>query len=205
MSRIVAFRGRIMDAVGACIPDFAEVDWWDGIFDEDDLQEWSAKTPAAYVSVTSVPTAHAATGELNTDLRCVIAVVENDRRRPRDADERLWDYLERLAVMVNLNRFGDPHSAPATAVKIRKLPDAELRREGTAIGVVDWNSGLKIGVNQVHKREYVYHPVTGERITQTPKDLFLGYASAHTADGRVAARERVDLTPSDPAFPGDPD
>lgn len=169
MSKIVGFRGKIIEELKTKVPDLKEVDWWDGLFDHTDISEWALKTPAAFVSVTNVPTSHATTGELSTDLKCVIAVIEQDRRSPRDADEKVWDLLEQIAVLVNFNSFGDDNAAPGCDVKFKRLRDPELRREGVAVGVIEWNSGLTIGNNRARDRDLVMF--NGQRVTQMPTSL----------------------------------
>lgn len=169
MSRIVAFRERVMAYIRDSIPDLAEVDWYDGLFSADDVKEWSMKTPCAWVSVTTVPTEHHSTGELTTELRVVVAVIDGDRRRPRDADTRVWEIVEGLAVGVNLNTFEDENAGPATGIKIVRISDPDLRGDGISIGVVEWRSSLTIGDNRARRRDEIWH--NGRRIEQMPTTL----------------------------------
>jgi hypothetical protein len=169
MSKIVGFREKVMQYIRDNIPEIVEVDWYEGLFSFDDVKEWSLKTPCAWVSVTNVPTSHHVTGEMNADLRVVVAIVDADGRAARDADGRVWNIMEDLAVKANLNTFGDPNAAPATGVKFLRISDPDVRAERISIGVVEWRSGLTIGVNKSRLREEIYH--NGERVTQFPTAL----------------------------------
>jgi len=194
MSSIVAFRERIMEEIRTRITDLYEVNWYDGIFDENDLVDWSHKTPAAYVSVlVNTDTQHHATGELNVPLRCVVVVLDSDTHEPRNADERIWKICEDIGVLANRNTFGDPHAGNATKIKFQRLVHPELRREGVAVGLVEWQSILTLGINQVERRDFVWHD--GRKVTQHPRARILGYADVEL--GPISGRDTVDLTPEE--------
>lgn len=181
MSKIVDFRNRIIEAIKTLYPDM-DVDWYDGQFDEHDISEWTVKTPSARVAVMNSVGEHEVTGELNARLRCVVVIIDENRFVALDGDARAWDYVENIAIMANLNKFGDPNAAPATMVKFRRISQPVLRREGVSIGVVEWESDLTIGINRVLARDFFYDPVTGQRIDQLPRsNLTRGYV--HTAAG----------------------
>lgn len=203
MSKIVAFRDRIMETLRESVPDLNEVEWYDGIFDEDDIVQWSHKTPCAYVSVLNAPTAHHSTGEMNADLRCIVVILDADSYQPRDSDARVWSLCEQISELANHNSFGDDNAAPATAVKFKRMVHPSLRREGVAVGIVEWQSGLTIGRNHVDERDFVWH--NGEKVTEHPRSRILGYASVRRPDGSVSDRFEEDLTPPDPAYIGDTD
>jgi hypothetical protein len=194
MSKVVEFRTRIMQAISTSLTDLQEVEWYDGIFDEDDIVEWSHKVPCAYVSVLNAPTEHHTTGELNADLRCVVVILDADTYNARDADERVWSLCERLSELANLNRFGDPNAAPATMIKFKRLVHPELRRNGVAVGIVEWQSGLTIGKNQVDARDFVWND--GVKVTEHPRSQILGYMTSTDLAG-VPVTETVDLTPTE--------
>lgn len=166
MSKIVDFRTRIIDTIKAMYPDM-DVDWYDGLFDEHDIAEWTLKTPCARVAVMNAPAEHEVTGEMNALLRCVVVIIDENRNAALDGDARAWGYVENLAVTANLNKFGDPNAAPATMVKFRRISQPVLRREGVAVGVVEWQSDLTIGRNRVLEREFFYRP-DGSMITRVP-------------------------------------
>jgi hypothetical protein len=168
MSKIVAFRDRVQAAI-ATVEGVREVDWYDGLFDQQDIEDWSLKVPCVFVAVQRVPkTTHHSTGELNCTLKCVAVIVDQDLR-VRDADSRVWDLVEKIADLVNLNQFGDPNAAPACDVSFERLRDPELRRDGVALGIVTWEQGFTIGTNRSEQHEYIYYQ--GERITQVPEKL----------------------------------
>jgi hypothetical protein len=183
MSKIVDFRQRIIDAIKAMYPDM-DVDWYDGLFDEHDIAEWTLKTPSARVAVMNAPGEHEVTGELNARLRCVVVIIDENRNVALDGDARAWEYVENIAIMANLNKFGDPNAAPATMVKFRRISQPVLRREGVAVGVVEWESDLTIGHNRVLEREFFYRP-DGSMITQVPRsthvrgDVHMGALERH--------------------------
>lgn len=187
MSKIVDFRTRIMEAITA-LELFAEVDWYDGVFDQTDIEEWSLRSPSAFVSVRRAPTEHHGTGELNADLRCVVAIIAQDRTRPRDADTLVWDLIEAVSDLANLNKFGDPNAGAATGIKFERLVDPELRREGVAVGVVEWCSNFTFGTNTFDERNAIYH--NGVRITQTPETLGGRASAIRAADKSMLVPER---------------
>lgn len=192
MSSVVNFRERIMDTIKGAVTDLYEVNWYDGIFDEKDLVEWAHKTPAAYVSVlVNSETQHHTTGELNVPLRCVVVVIDADTYEPRDADNRIWKICEEIGVLANRNRFGDPNAGNATKIKFQRLVHPELRREGVAVGIVEWQSTLTLGINHAANNTFVHH--NGRRITKHPRSKILGYADVEVGD--ESGRETVDLTP----------
>ena len=175
-SRVIEFRTRVFDAIKANIPEFVEVDWYDGLFDEKDVEDWMVSTPAAYVAAVSIPrnTQHT-TGEMNADLRIIVTVITEDQFSARDNDEQNWFLMEKLATLANQNKFGDPNAGCATVPMIKRLRDPGLRREGVALGVVEWDSGLTFGTNHAH--EFVNDVNTGERIVNMPTmNAFLGVA-----------------------------
>lgn len=170
MSKIVEFRDRIVQALKD-LDVFADVDWYDGIFDQQDIEEWSVRSPAAFVSVRRAPTTHHNTGELNADLRCVVAIIAQDGSRPRDADGVVWTMLEKIAVLANLNNFGMPeHAGRATGIKFERLVDPELRREGVAVGIVEWQSGFTFGRNTFIEHDRIFLP-NGNQVQPTPPNL----------------------------------
>ena len=186
MSRIVAFRESVMEYIRQSVEGIREVDWYEGLFTYEDVKQWSMRTPCAWVSVTSVPSQHHVTGEINTDLRVVVALIDVDRRNPRDADARVWGLMEDLAVKANMNTFGDENAAPATAFKLLRISDDELRQEGLALGVVEWRSGLTIGSNRARTRDELW--IDGRRQDVKMPSSFRGRGRLH--DGE---RETVEL------------
>lgn len=198
MSKIVAFREAVMQSLRDNVTDLREVDWYDGIFNQDDVSEWTLRTPSAFVAVMSGPSDHYATGEMAMDLRVVVAIIDQDHRSPRDADERVWGLCEQVSALANLNVFGIADAAPATKVKFRRFAHPELRHEGVAIGVVEWQSTLTIGHNRVHQREWIYH--NGVRVEQLPPNL-TGAAKPYDRN-QVGVRETVSLPTDDEAFTG---
>jgi hypothetical protein len=180
MSKIVDFRQRIIDTIKEMYPDM-DVDWYDGLFDEHDIADWTLKTPCARVAVMNSIGEHESTGELNARLRCVVVIIDENRLAALDGDAMAWEYVESIAIKANLNTFGDPNAAPATMVKFRRISQPVLRREGVSVGVVEWESDLTIGHNRIAEREYFYRP-DGTRITQLPLSVHtLGYV--HNAAG----------------------
>lgn len=194
MSKIVAFRNRVIETIKTAIPEIVDIDWYDGIFDEQDVDDWTIVTPAARVAVMNVPTDHMVTGELNADLRCVVVIINQDKLAGRDGDDRTWDLVERLAVLANHNQFGDPDAAPATRVQFKRIGDPAMRREGISVGVVEWESGLAIGNNSARDRSLVWH--MGVPVTQTPQTRVLTHAVIHRADEE--AEDGLDITPEVP-------
>jgi hypothetical protein len=198
MSKIVAFRDNIVRTLQEKITDLEEVDWYDGIFDEQDISDWALKTPCAYVATVTSPTTPHTTGELCADLRCVVVVVHSDGANPRDADQVVWSICEGIADLANLNRFGDLNVGPSSAVKINRINHPQLRREGVAIGIVEWKSNITFGRNRSVEREFVYN--NGVRVTQVPQSL-TGRGQPYDALGR-ATREDLDLPPGNDGFTG---
>jgi hypothetical protein len=191
MSKVVAFRDRIIDAVKKTVPGM-DVDWYDGLFDEHDIADWTLKTPCARVAVMNVPTEHTVTMEMNANLRVVVVVIDENKFAILDGDARAWEMIEKIAIMANLNSFGDPNAAPASKVKFKRISQPVLRREGVAVGVIEWESDLMIGRNRVLERDFVYFQ--GQMVRQVPQ-------SAVTARGHVrneagmAGDEELDVTP----------
>ena len=188
MSKIVDFRQKIIDAVKAKYPEL-DVEWYDGLFDEHDIGEWTLKTPCARVAVMNAPAEHEATGEMNANLRVVVVIIDENKYASLDGDARAWEYVEGLAVMANLNQFGDPNAAPATRVRFRRISQPVLRREGVSVGVVEWESDLTIGRNRVREREFFYRP-DGSMITDLPRVSNIR-GDAH--NGRDTRHEEVKL------------
>lgn len=204
MSRILDFRQRIVDAIKTSVPELKSVDWFDGQFDQDDVRSWSVRTPCAFVGVMRAPTEHLPTMELNVELRVVVVIITQDKAKPRESDSLLWEILEKVVVLANLNAFDDPNASPATGLRFERLRDPELRREGVALGVIEWQSGLTIGRNRIYERDFIYHPQTGEMITQLPEGL-TAETEWHNAAGEESEPETVDLSVGDEAYPGDED
>jgi hypothetical protein len=194
MSKIVAFRDRVCETIAAAAPELRDVEWYDGLFDEHDISDWSLNTPCARVAVMTTTTQHEMTGEMNACLRVVVVIIDQDGQRQRDADARAWELVERVAVLANLNQFGDPDAAPATKVKFSRLSQPELRREGVSIGVVEWESDLTIGNNRSKAREFIYY--NGQQVTQLPRSNVTGRGHGHNAAG-MENDEVVDLTPEE--------
>lgn len=183
MSRIVEFRERIITTIRDNIDRLLTVDWFEGVFDEQDVEEWAIQTPAVFVSVSTAPTTHLSTGELHLDLKVVCAVVVQDEHNPRDADAMAWDILEKIAVLANLGTFGEVHAGPATGVRMERIKDPELRREGVILGIVEWMSGLTIGNNLSIKHEFIFDPHTGQMVTVVPQTSVVANADVHNANG----------------------
>lgn len=204
MSKIVSFRQRVIDSISDQVTQLRSVDWYDGLFDEGDLKEWVVDAPCAMVSVFNVPKAeHHSTRELNLDLRCVVVVITADEREPRSADAQVWEIMEEIVVLANLNTFGDPNAGPSTDLQFKRLRDPELRREGVALGVVEWSSGLTIGYDHVRDVEFYHHPVTGAILNFNPHE-FLGKATVKKPID-LESEETLDLSPPDPACLTDED
>jgi hypothetical protein len=191
MSKIVDFRERIIEKVRETIPG-VDIDWYDGLFDEHDVAEWTVKVPCARVAVMNAPAKHHVTGEISTCLRVVCVIIDENRFAQLDGDARAWEMVESVALMANLNQFGDPNAGPATNVKFRRLSQPALRREGITIGVVEWESDITIGTNRARERDTVVF--NGQRVTQFPnkRDLALGYI--HNEAGQEL-RDQLDITP----------
>jgi len=194
MSKIVDFRQRIIDAIKALFPDM-DVEWYDGLFDEQDIADWTLKTPCARVAVMSAPGEHVSTGEINTRLRILVVIIDENKRAALDGDAKAWEYVEKVAIMANLNTFGDPDAAPATMVRFRRISQPVLRREGVAVGVVEWESDLTIGHNRVREREFFYR-TDGSMITQLPlSNHTRGYV--HTAANSDNDQTDFDIDPEE--------
>ena len=192
MSKIVAFRDRIIDAIKNLIPNM-DVEWYDGLFDEHDIADWTLKTPCARVAVMNVPTAeHTSTMEMNACLRVVVVVIDENKRANLDGDARAWEMIEKIAVMANLNKFGDPNAAPASKVKFKRISQPVLRREGVAVGVIEWESDLMIGRNRVLERDFVYHQ--GQMVRQVPQSAVTVRGHVRNEAG-LAGDEELDVTP----------
>jgi hypothetical protein len=198
MSKIVAFREAIMAGLQTTITDLKEVDWYDGVFDQNDIDDWSVRTPAAFVSVTNGPIKTHSTGEMNTALRVVVCIIDEDKRKPRDADARAWKICEDTATYVHQNTFGDENAGIACDVKMRRLSHPLLRHQGIAIGIVEWESTLTIGHNRVIERDHVWH--NGVMVTQTPPGLS-GRGTPYNEQGR-ALTEVLGLPVDDEGFAG---
>lgn len=193
MSAIVNFRKNIIDAIKAEAPSM-EVDWFDGLFDEKDVADWTLKTPCARVAVMNVPAEHHSTGELNACLRVVVVIIEENRHVILDGDESAWDLVEKVAIMANLNTFGNPNAAPATKVVFKRISQPELRREGIAVGIVEWQSDLMIGRNRSREREFIYF--NGQQVTQVPRSRVTALGQVNLASG-AHAEETLDITPEE--------
>ncbi|WP_316207397.1 hypothetical protein [Bradyrhizobium sp. SZCCHNR3118] len=194
MSAIVTFRQNIIDSVKAAVPELLDVDWYDGLFDEKDVADWTLKTPSARVAVMNVPTEHHTTGEMNACLRVVVVIIDENRYALLDGDARAWELVEKVAILANLNQFGDPNAAPATKVKFKRLSDPALRREGITVGIVEWQSDLMIGTNRSKAREFIYF--NGQQVTQVPRSQVTGRTQIELASGAVTT-ETLDITPEE--------
>jgi hypothetical protein len=191
MSKIVAFRDNIIDAVKGLFPEM-DVEWYDGLFDEHDIADWTLKTPCARVAIMNVPTEHTSTMEMNACLRVVVVIIDENKQVNRDGDNRAWEFVEGLAVFANLNKFGNADAAPATKVKFKRISQPVLRREGVSVGVVEWESALMIGRNRVLERDFIYHQ--GQMITQVPQSKVVARGHAIMASG-LTAEEELEATP----------
>jgi hypothetical protein len=217
MSRIVDFRQNIIDSLKTNVKELEDVDWFDGQFDEQDIKDWSLNTPCAFVGVlTPTNTEHHTTMELNAELRVIVAVIVQDTTSPRDADEKLWEILEKIVVLANLNAFGFENASPSTTLRFERLRDPELRREGVALGIVQWTTGVMIGRNRVYERDFIWY--RGEMITQVPPNMAAHLGLTVPTDSEIDANldhvvtdtvtsnpEVLNLTPPDEAFAGDED
>lgn len=195
MSKIVDFRQKIIDGVKELYPEM-DVEWYDGLFDEQDIADWTLKTPCARVAVMNVPTEHTMTGEMNAQLRCVVAIIDENKMASLDGDARAWDYVEGIAVWANMNGFGHPDAAPATKIKFKRISQPVLRREGVSVGVVEWESDLMIGRNKVFEHEYIYYQ--GQRVTQLPQTTVTARGNVHNAAGLVDDNDTMNVTPEVP-------
>lgn len=193
MSAIVNFRNKIIETIRTAAPNL-DVDWYDGLFDEKDVADWTLKTPAARVAVMKVPAEHHTTGELNACLKVVVVVIDENRHVLLDGDEDAWNLVEQIAILANLNTFGDPNAAPATKIDFKRISQPELRREGITVGIVEWQSDLMIGRNRSREREYVF--LNGQQITQVPRSRVTAQTDIELASGAVT-HETLDITPEE--------
>jgi hypothetical protein len=192
VSKIVAFRDRIIETIKAKFPEM-DIEWYDGLFDEHDIADWTLKTPCARVAVMNVPSEHTVTGEMNANLRVVVAIIDENKSASLDGDARAWEYVEGIAVLANMNVFGDPNAAPATKVKFKRISQPVLRREGVSVGVVEWESDLMIGTNRVLERDFVYFQ--GQMVRQVPRSAFVR-GHVQNAAG-LAGDETMDVSPEE--------
>lgn len=188
MSAIVNYRDRVVEAIKTKFTDLRNVDWYDGIFDVDDIRTWGGDAPSAYVSVLNVPTEHHSTGELNGTLRVVVAVVTTDLYEPRDHDRQNWTFIEGIADFAKLNKFGDPNAAPATQIDFKRLRHPELRREGVGLGIVEWQATVTFGLNTNLEAEQIHDPLDETRWIDMPRHL-----RATTRNGAGTVTEAVDF------------
>ena len=193
MSAIVNFRNNVIQAIKTVAPEM-DVDWYDGLFDEKDIADWTLKTPCARVAVMNVPTEHHTTGEMNAHLRVVVVIIDENRHVELDGDASAWELVEKVAIMANLNTFGDPNAAPATKVVFKRISQPELRREGIAVGIVEWHSDVMIGRNRSREREFIYF--NGQQVTQVPRSRVTALGHVEMASG-ATADEELDITPEE--------
>lgn len=194
MGKIVDFRQKIIDGLRNLIPEL-EVEWYDGLFDEKDIADWTLKTPCARVAVMNGPTEPTFTGELNATLRCLVVIIDENRYASLDGDSRAWDMVEKVAAWAYNNQFDHPDAAPAGSIKFKRISQPVLRREGVSIGVVEWVSPLMIGTNKVIERDFVYF--NGQMITQVPQSQVVAQGHVHNAAG-FSDDEEMDVTPEVP-------
>lgn len=193
MGKIVDFRQNIMDGLKLLLPEL-DVEWYDGLFDEHDIADWTLKTPCARVAVMNVPTEHTTTGELNACLRVVCVIIDENKYAELDGDARAWDMVEKVAIWANQNYFGNPDASAATKIKFQRLSQPVLRREGVSVGVVEWQSDLMIGTNKARERDTVYY--NGQRVTQVPQSAVIARGNVHTE--RFSRNDETDVTPEVP-------
>lgn len=193
MGKIVDFRQNIMDGLKLLLPEL-DVEWYDGLFDEHDIADWTLKTPCARVAVMNVPTEHTTTGELNACLRVVCVIIDENKYAELDGDARAWDMVEKVAVWANQNYFGNPDASAATKIKFQRLSQPVLRREGVSVGVVEWQSDLMIGTNKARERDTVYY--NGQKVTQVPQSTVIARGNVHTE--RFSRNDEMDVTPEVP-------
>lgn len=192
MSKIVEFREKVIEAIGTLFPEL-DIEWYDGQFDEQDIADWTVKTPCARVAVMNVPTENHTTGELNACLRVVVVIIDENKYADRDGDARAWNYVESIATFANQNQFGHPDAAAATKVKFQRISQPVLRREGVSVGVVEWESGLMIGANRARERDMAMY--LGLPVDKMPLRRVTAHDHMHTA--ALAADEDADVTPEE--------
>jgi phage gp37-like protein len=192
MSAIVEYRTRVTDAVKELFDqELYQVDWYDGLFDEDDLKEWGAGAPSVYIANLNSPTRQHATGQMIGDVQMVAVVVTDDRSSPvaRSSDAQCWDIMERVADLVNENAFGHPNASIPEGLSIKKLRHPDLRREGMSLGVVEWTVAITLGRNRARDRDEPRDDA-GQRIPMPPPKLSSRLRDENEA---VVATETVSL------------
>ncbi|WP_316200905.1 MULTISPECIES: hypothetical protein [unclassified Bradyrhizobium] len=194
MGKVVDFRQKIIDGVKALYPNM-DVDWYDGLFDEQDIADWTLKTPCARVAVMASKSEPTFTGELNALLRVVVVLIDENRNVALDGDARAWDMVETVATWAHQNQFGHPDAAPAQSVQFKRISQPVLRREGVSVGVVEWQSDLMIGTNKVLQRDFVWN--NGQMVTKVPSTRATILGHVHTEAG-LTGDETVDVTPEVP-------
>lgn len=200
MSKVVEFRNRVIESLKS-LEIFMDVDWYDGVFDQQDIADWSLRCPSAFVSVrrSSEPYPDSS-GQINPCLRCVVAIIAQDHLRPRDADEAQWNLIESVIAHVQHNYFEDPNVGPAHDVFFERIVDPELRREGVAVGIVEWKQSIRLGTDHFDRRDAIMN--NGVRVTQVPMNV-----SAHATvrlDGEMNiltnAPDQVTFTENDSIY-----
>jgi hypothetical protein len=167
MSKIVDFRNNIIAGIKAMFPEM-DVDWYDGLFDEHDIADWTLKTPCARVAILNVPqNDQTVTREMNACLRVVVVIIDENKSVALDGDARAWEYVEKTAIWANLNKFGTPDAAPAFQVKFKRISQPVLRREGVSVGVIEWQSDLMIGTNHAYESIQIYNGA--QHVTTVPR------------------------------------
>ncbi|MGJ4945072.1 hypothetical protein ACQR1W_31215 [Bradyrhizobium sp. HKCCYLS1011] len=195
MGKVVDFRQKIIDGLKTLYP-IMDVDWYDGLFDEQDIADWTLKTPCARVAVMASKSENTFTGELNALLRVVVVLIDENKHVSLDGDSRAWDMVETVATWANQNQFGHPDAAPAQNIQFKRISQPVLRREGVSVGVVEWQSDLMIGINKVLQREFFYDQ-NGQMITKVPSSRVSILGHVQTAAG-LSGDETVDVTPEVP-------
>jgi hypothetical protein len=196
MSKIVDVRNNIIEKLTSDVPDLKEVNWFDGMFDQKDVADWSLKTPCAMVAVMTTPKSdNHSTGELNVDLRCLVVIIDNDMGAQRDADERVWNISEQVIVVVNQTTF-HADAAPTERVRLNRLIHPDLRNEGAYVAIVEWHFGLMLGKRKTDMHEFLYYPAD-KRIVQTPKTSWQANTDIHDQAGN-------DLTETETLYQTDP-
>lgn len=190
-SAVVNYRDSVIASLQTNVPELLQVDWYDAIFDEADIEAWSNLNPAAMVAVRDVPMLPHSTGEQNASLDMIVSVIVADQSAPRDADATLWAIMEKVADIVFYNRFGDLNAAVPNNMRMARLREPELRRMGVALGVVEWTAGLTFGGNRAIADWYYSDPATGQLITQMPPNVHINAAIGPPPQ----APERSDIAP----------